>query len=70
MPDRQFYIGDYELIVGEQGPYLKAVSAFPWLNCHSVQDLEILNSRRMTRYAVSHEDIELYKEEVIPYWNG
>jgi formate C-acetyltransferase len=56
--------------VGERGPYPKAVSTFPELNCHSVQDLEILNTRKMTRYAVSDEDIELYKKEVIPYWKG
>ena len=67
---KTIYIGDDELIVGERGPYPKAVPTFPELNCHSVQDLEILNSRKMTRYAVSDEDIELYKKEVIPYWTG
>ena len=67
---KTIYIGDDELIVGERGPYPKAVSTFPELNCHSVKDLEILNSRKMTRYAVSQEDIDLYKEEVIPYWKG
>jgi formate C-acetyltransferase len=67
---KTIYIGDDELIVGERGPYPKAVSTFPELNCHSVQDLEILNSRKMTRYAVSNENIELYKKEVIPYWKG
>ncbi len=67
---KTIYIGDEELIVGERGPFPKAVSTFPELNCHSVQDLEILNSREMTRYAVSAEDIELYKKEVIPYWEG
>jgi formate C-acetyltransferase len=67
---KTIYIGDDELIVGERGPYPKAVSTFPELNCHSVEDLEILNSRKMTRYAVSDEDIALYKKEVIPYWKG
>ncbi len=67
---KTIYIGDNELIVGERGPYPKAVPTFPELNCHSVQDLEILNSRKMTRYAVSDEDIEIYKKEVIPYWKG
>jgi len=65
---KAIYIGDGELIVGERGPYPKAVPTFPELNCHSVQDLEILNSRKMTRYAVSDEDIEIYQNEVIPYW--
>ena len=67
---KTIYLGNDELIVGERGPHPKAVPTFPELNCHSVQDLEILNSRRMTRYAVSAEDIELYAEEVIPYWQG
>jgi len=67
---KTIYLGNDELIVGERGPCPKAVSTFPELNCHSVQDLEILNSRKMTRYAVSDEDIKLYEEEVIPYWQG
>ena len=67
---KTIYIGDGELIVGERGPYPKAVSTFPELNCHSDKDLEILNSRKMTRYGVSKEDIDLYKKEVIPYWKG
>ncbi len=67
---KSIYIGDDELIVGERGPYPKAVPTFPELNCHSVEDLEILNSRKMTRYVVSNEDIERYKKEVIPYWKG
>ena len=64
------YIGKDELIVGERGPFPKAVSTFPELTCHSVEDLQILNSRPMTRYAVSNEDIATYAKEVIPYWQG
>ena len=64
------YIGDGELIVGERGPEPKAVSTFPELTCHSVEDLEILNSRSMANYAVAAEDIVTYREKVIPYWRG
>ena len=64
------YIGKDELIVGERGPFPKAVSTFPELTCHTVEDLQILNSRPMTRYAVSNEDIATYAREVIPYWQG
>jgi formate C-acetyltransferase len=67
---KTIYIGKEELIVGERGPYPKAVSTFPELTCHSVEDLRILNSREMTRYTVSDEDIEIYQKEVIPYWQG
>jgi pyruvate formate-lyase/glycerol dehydratase family glycyl radical enzyme len=64
------YIGPNELIVGERGPHPKAVSTFPELTCHSVEDLSILNSREMTRYLVSDKDIETYQTEIIPYWQG
>ena len=67
---KSIYIGPEELIVGERGPYPKAVSTFPELTCHSVEDLQILNSREMTRYAVSEQDIATYEKEVIPYWQG
>ncbi|MDR3254126.1 MAG: glycyl radical protein [Synergistaceae bacterium] len=67
---KTIYIGQDELIVGERGPRPKAVSSFPELTCHSVQDLEILDSREMQSYSVSPEDKELYREIVIPYWRG
>lgn len=67
---KSIYIGDDELIVGERGPFPKAVPTFPELNCHSVSDLEILDLRPMTRYAVSREAMEIYEREVIPYWTG
>ena len=68
--NKTIYIGNDELIVGERGPGPKAVSTFPELTCHTVEDLQILNSRQMTRYTISDEDIERYQKEVIPYWRG
>ncbi|MGD8944004.1 MAG: glycyl radical protein [Desulfobacterales bacterium] len=67
---KTIYIGDDELIVGERGPYPKAVPTFPELTCHSREDLKILNSRNMTRYAVDGEALQIYAETVIPYWSG
>ncbi len=67
---KTLYIGEGELIVGERGPRPKAVSTYPELTCHSVEDLEILNSRKMTSYDVSPETLEIYREKVIPYWTG
>ncbi len=67
---KTIYIGADELIVGERGPFPKAVSTFPELTCHSLEDLEILNSREMTRYAVSGETLQVYREKIIPYWTG
>ncbi|MGC8494056.1 MAG: trans-4-hydroxy-L-proline dehydratase [Syntrophobacteraceae bacterium] len=68
--NKTIYIGADELIVGERGPFPKAVSTFPELTCHSIEDLEILHSREMTRYAVSAETLQVYRDKVIPYWTG
>ncbi len=67
---KTIYIGDDELLVGERGPYPKAVPTFPELTCHSQEDLKILNSREMTRYAVADEDLKAYAETVVSYWRG
>ncbi len=67
---KSIYLGEDELIVGERGPEPKAVPTFPELTCHSAEDLSILNSRSMTRYTVSEEDIQRYAEVVVPFWSG
>jgi pyruvate formate-lyase/glycerol dehydratase family glycyl radical enzyme len=67
---KTIYIGDNELIVGERGPFPKAVPTFPELTCHSVEDLRTLDSRPMTRFAVSEQDIQAYERDIIPFWKG
>ena len=67
---KTIYIGDDELIVGERGPKPKAVPTFPELTCHSVEDLNVLNTREMQRYIVDEKDIKIYEKEIIPYWEG
>lgn len=67
---KTIYIGADELIVGERGPKPKAVPTFPELTCHSVEDLHVLNTRDLQRYAISQENIDTYEREVIPYWKG
>lgn len=67
---KTIYIGEGELIVGERGPKPKAVSTFPELTCHSVEDLHVLKTRTLQPYYISEEDIERYRTEVIPYWAG
>ena len=67
---KTLFLGPDELIVGERGPQPKAVPTYPELTCHSEQDLRILNSRPMTRYAVSEECLRIYREKIIPYWRG
>lgn len=67
---KTIYIGKDDLIVGERGPRPKAVSTFPELTCHSVEDLHVLNTRELQRYTICREDIDTYAREVIPYWKG
>jgi trans-4-hydroxy-L-proline dehydratase len=67
---KTIYIGDDELIVGERGPFPKAVPTFPELTCHSVEDLRTLNDRKMTRFSISEDDIHTYEQHVIPFWQG
>ncbi len=67
---KAIYIGDGELIVGERGPKPKCVPTFPELTCHSVDDLNVLNTRELQRYTISQDDMDTYAREVIPYWAG
>jgi trans-4-hydroxy-L-proline dehydratase len=67
---KTLYQGKDELIVGERGPEPKAVPTFPELTCHSVEDFNVLNTRDMQPYLTTQDDIEIYRQEVIPYWQG
>ena len=67
---KTIYMGEGELIVGERGPKPKSVPTFPELTCHSVDDLNVLNTRELQRYTISQENIDTYASEVIPYWAG
>ncbi|MGA9365323.1 MAG: trans-4-hydroxy-L-proline dehydratase [Bacteroidota bacterium] len=67
---KSIYIGDHELIVGERGPSPKETSTYPELCCHSLKDLEVLNSREKVWYRVGDETRRIYAEEIIPFWKG
>ncbi len=68
--NKKVYIGDGELIVGERGPAPKAVPTYPEICCHSLEDLEILRTRKKTPYAVDEETKGTYEENIIPFWTG
>jgi formate C-acetyltransferase len=70
MEHKTVYIGDGELIVGEKGHAPKATPTYPELCCHSLSDLDILNSREKTSFAVSQEVRKVYEETIIPFWQG
>jgi pyruvate formate-lyase/glycerol dehydratase family glycyl radical enzyme len=63
-------INEGELIVGEKGPAPKAAPTYPELCCHSLEDLDILNSREKISFAISPEARQVYQETIIPFWRG
>ena len=70
MEHQTIYLGDGELIVGEKGPAPKATPTYPELCCHTLQDLEILDSREKIPFQVSPEARRVYEQTVIPFWRG
>ncbi|MGP8091883.1 MAG: pyruvate formate lyase family protein, partial [Candidatus Sulfotelmatobacter sp.] len=67
---KDIYIGPDDLIVGERGPAPKGTPTFPELCCHSMEDLDVLNSREKISYAVCEQARQIHRSEVSPYWRG
>jgi trans-4-hydroxy-L-proline dehydratase len=70
MERKTICINDGELIVGERGPAPKSTPTYPELCCHSLEDLDILNSRDKVSFDVDAEARAVYAERIIPYWQG
>jgi len=70
LKNKTICINKGELIVGERGPSSKAAPTYPEICCHSIEELEILNSREKVSYTVSEETKNLYRETIIPFWKG
>ena len=70
MEHKTIYLGPDELIVGERGPAPKGTPTYPEVCCHSLEDLEILNSRAKTSYRADEEALRIQRDEIIPYWRG
>jgi len=70
MENKTVCINEGELIVGERGPAPKATPTYPELCCHTMQDLEILDTRKKIPFRVSEEAKKVYAEKIIPFWQG
>ena len=70
LANKSVCINDMELIVGERGPAPKATPTYPEITVHSLQDLEILNSREKVWFRVDDETRTAFAETIIPFWNG
>jgi len=70
MEHKTICINEGELIVGEKGTAPKATPTYPELCCHSLEDLDILNSREKIPFAVSPRARQVYQDIIIPFWQG
>ncbi|HKL09349.1 MAG TPA: trans-4-hydroxy-L-proline dehydratase [Bacteroidales bacterium] len=70
LENKKICINEGELIVGERGPAPKATPTYPEVSLHSIQDLEVLDSRPKVWFKVDDETKEIYEKESIPFWKG
>jgi pyruvate formate-lyase/glycerol dehydratase family glycyl radical enzyme len=70
MQNKFICINDDELIVGERGPAPKATPTYPEITVHSLQDLDILDSREKVWFRVDEETRNAYRDVIIPFWEG
>lgn len=63
-------VEDGQLVVGLRGTGPKMVPTYPEICVHSLEDLEVLDSRESMPYRVDEETKRLYAEEIIPFWRG
>jgi formate C-acetyltransferase len=70
LENKKICINEEELIVGERGSEPKATSTYPEVCSHSLNDLEILNTRKKISFKVSEETRQKTEEVIIPFWKG
>ncbi|MHA1442461.1 MAG: pyruvate formate lyase family protein, partial [Candidatus Heimdallarchaeota archaeon] len=70
LENKEICINPGELIVGERGPTPKATPTYPEICCHSMKDLDILNSREKISFKVSDETRKTTEKTIIPFWKG
>ncbi|MCW8994711.1 MAG: hypothetical protein OQK77_02735, partial [Psychromonas sp.] len=70
LENKELYLGEDELIVGERGPSPKATPTYPELCTHSLEDFTMLNDREKISFKVDEETKNYQADKVIPFWNG
>ena len=70
LENKTIWIGGGELIVGEKGDEPKAAPTYPELCCHTLDDLDMLNSREKIPFIVSEDTRTFYEKIAIPFWHG
>lgn len=70
LENKYICINDGELIVGERGPAPKETPTYPEVTVHSLQDLDILNSRSKVWFKVDEKTRNAFETIIIPFWEG
>ncbi|MDA3953182.1 MAG: glycyl radical protein [Bacteroidales bacterium] len=70
LENKKICINKNELIVGERGPAPKETPTYPEVSLHSMQDLDILDTRPKVWFRVDDKTKEVYEKEIIPFWKG
>ncbi|MBP2028605.1 formate C-acetyltransferase [Acetoanaerobium pronyense] len=68
MENRTLCINEGELIVGEKGDSPQAAPTFPELCCHTLEDMDVMDSREIIFFKVKDEDKKIQEDEIIPFW--
>lgn len=70
MNHKSICINPGELIVGERGPAPKAAPTYPEVCLHSLDDLQLINTRPKVSFRVDEETFRVYRDTIIPFWKG
>ena len=70
LQNKKICINDGELIVGERGPAPKATPTYPEVCTHTMDDLDILDSRKKVPFKVDDQVRKIHEKEIIPFWRG
>ena len=68
MENRSLCINDKELIVGEKGDSPQASPTFPELCCHTLEDMDVMDSRDIIFFKVDGKTRQFHQDVIIPYW--
>lgn len=70
LQNKSLFVDPDELIVGERGPAPKATPTYPEVCLHSIQDMELMDSRERVPFRADEKAKSVYAKEVIPFWTG
>ena len=68
LENKKIAINEGELIIGERGSAPKETPTYPEICCHTLEDLDVLNSRKKIPYAVDETTRKVYKDKIIHFW--